>query len=133
MATCNECHKQVRGVLRAHMGDTPGAIGDVTSGGGLVVADVVLQLLCPHDGTVLARRLMEVEELFEHSCKTGSYRLMGDHLRPTDQTIPRPDKRSSRRWLGADVTVSLECPRCRELIKVAVTVGDYALEFLTAA
>ncbi len=133
MATCKECHKLVRGELRASMAATPVVALDDVLGGGLLVADVDLSLVCPHDGCVIVYRTMEVEELFDHPCGEQDFLLRDATVRPTDQEIIRPDKRSSRRWLGADVTISLECPDCGEEIRVSVTVGDYALEFLTAA
>lgn len=129
MATCNECRKQVRGVLHADM-ETPTVVGDATSGGGLVAVDVYLRLTCPQCGAEIASRVMELEELFEHSCRSEEYLLQDARVRPSDQTIIRPDKRSSRRWLGADITIALQCPRCSGEIKVCVTVGDYALEFI---
>ena len=136
MAVCTECHKAVRGELRASMESEPVISADAVSGGGLLVVDVGIRLVCPHDEALLAYRCMELEELFEHRCRErlpGWYTLLHAGARPTDQTILRPDKRSSRRWLGADVTIALQCPHCHAPIKVAVTVGDYALEFLTAA
>jgi len=133
MATCNECHKQVRGELHANMETAPAIAADVTAGGGLIVVDVGIELHCPNDDGLLAYRCMEIEELFDHPCHTEQYVVKAAKARATDQEIIRPDRRSSRRWLGADVTISLECPRCRGEIKLAVTVGDYALAFLTAA
>lgn len=137
MATCKECHKQVRGELHVDMA-TPTVVADVSNGGGLVAAVVYLHLICPHDDAKIVSKVMMLEELFDHRCRyemsfAGAYILDWATARPTDQTILRPDKRSSRRWLGADITIALQCPRCRDAIRMAVTVGDYALDFLTAA
>lgn len=134
MSRCRDCHKQVRGELHADILTPPVVVVDATLGGGLVVADVELRLLCPYDEEEIVGRMLEVEELFEHSpCRPSHFLVRDARVRAREQMIPRPDKRSSRRWLGADITVFLQCPSCQRTLQVSVTVGEYAQTFLAAA